>query len=119
MHRRLLDGVYKAGFAKSQEAYQEAVVPLFEALDRVEAMLKDKTYLVGDRLTEADIRLFVTIVNTILSNVSEQWVVNLLYYQIRFDPVYVSHFKCNIRTIRYGYPNMHRQVFCIMLRCLF
>jgi putative glutathione S-transferase len=57
------DGVYKAGFAKSQEAYQDAVVPLFESLDRVEAMLKDKTYLVGDRLTEADIRLYVTIVS--------------------------------------------------------
>jgi putative glutathione S-transferase len=58
------DGVYKAGFAKSQEAYQDAVVPLFESLDRVEAMLKDKTYLVGDRLTEADIRLYVTIVRS-------------------------------------------------------
>ena len=57
------DGVYKAGFAKSQEAYQDAVVPLFESLDRVEAMLKDKTYLVGDQLTEADIRLYVSIVS--------------------------------------------------------
>ena len=57
------DGVYKSGFAKTPEAYQGAVVPLFEALDRAEALLKDKTYLVGDRLTEADIRLFVTIVS--------------------------------------------------------
>lgn len=57
------DGVYKAGFAKSQEAYQEAVVPLFESLDRIETMLKGKTYLVGDRLTEADIRLYVSIVS--------------------------------------------------------
>jgi len=81
------NGVYRAGFAKSQEAYRDAVVPLFEALDRIEAGLKDKTYLVGNRLTEADVRLFVTI--------------------IRFDPVYVSHFKCNIRTIRHGYPNLH------------
>jgi len=81
------NGVYRAGFAKSQEAYRDAVVPLFEALDRIEARLKDKTYLVGNRLTEADVRLFVTI--------------------IRFDPVYVSHFKCNIRTIRHGYPNLH------------
>jgi glutathionyl-hydroquinone reductase len=56
-------GVYKAGFAKSQEAYQDAVVPLFDSLDRIEAMLKDKTYLIGDRLTEADIRLYVTIVS--------------------------------------------------------
>src|SRR6266850_641042 len=60
----VVDGVYKAGFAKSQEAYQDAVVPLFDSLDRIEAMLKDKTYLIGDRLTEADIRLYVTIVST-------------------------------------------------------
>jgi len=82
------NGVYKSGFAKTPEAYQDAVVRLFGALDRVEAMLKDKTFLIGDRMTEADIRLFVTI--------------------IRFDPVYVGHFKCNIRTIRHGYPNINR-----------
>lgn len=58
------DGVYRAGFATTPEAYRGAVVPLFEALDRVEALLKDKTYLVGGRLTEADIRLFVTIVSS-------------------------------------------------------
>jgi len=87
VYDRINNGVYKSGFAKTPGAYQDAVVPLFEALDRVEALLKGKTYLIGDRLTEADVRLFVTI--------------------IRFDPVYVSHFKCNIRTIRYGYPNIH------------
>jgi len=87
VYDRINNGVYKSGFAKTPEAYREAVVNLFEALDRVEALLKGKTYLVGDRLTEADIRLFVTI--------------------IRFDPVYVGHFKCNIRTIRNGYPNIH------------
>jgi glutathione S-transferase len=58
------DGVYKAGFAKTPEAYQDAVVRLFQAIDRAEALLKGKTYLVGDRLTEADIRLFVTIVSS-------------------------------------------------------
>ncbi len=58
------DGVYKSGFATSSQAYRIAVFPLFEALDRIEGMLKDKTYLIGDRLTEADIRLFVTIVST-------------------------------------------------------
>ena len=58
-----LDGVYKAGFATSFNAYRAAVVPLFEALDKVEAMLAGKTYLIGNRLTEADIRLYVTIVS--------------------------------------------------------
>lgn len=81
------NGVYKSGFATTFDAYRAAVVPLFESLDRVEVMLKDKTYFIGDRLTEADIRLFVTL--------------------IRFDPVYVGHFKCNLRTIRHGYPNIH------------
>lgn len=78
------NGVYKAGFAKSQQAYEKAVVPLFDALDRLEKMLTGKDYLIGDVLTEADVRLWVTIV--------------------RFDPVYVGHFKCNFRTIRSGYP---------------
>jgi len=78
------NGVYKAGFTKSAEAYEEAVYPLFESLDRLEKLLTGKDYLVGDRLTEADVRLFVT--------------------AIRFDVVYVTHFKCNIRDIRHGYP---------------
>lgn len=78
------DGVYRAGFATAQGAYESAVNDVFNALDRVEKLLDGKDYLVGDRLTEADIRLWVTIV--------------------RFDPVYVGHFKCNLRTIRGGYP---------------
>ncbi|VDB91266.1 unnamed protein product [Peniophora sp. CBMAI 1063] len=81
------NGVYKSGFATSSDAYRAAVVKVFDALDRVEKMLDGKTYLVGDRLTEADVRLFVTI--------------------IRFDPVYVGHFKCNLKTIRHGYPAIH------------
>ncbi|KAF9225863.1 hypothetical protein BS17DRAFT_568120 [Gyrodon lividus] len=81
------NGVYKTGFAGSQDAYEKAVYPLFDSLDRLEKMLTGKDYLVGDKLTEADIRLFVTI--------------------IRFDPVYVGHFKCNLRTIRNGYPALH------------
>ena len=56
------NGVYKSGFATSSDAYRAAVVKVFAALDRVESMLDGKTYLVGDRLTEADVRLFVTIV---------------------------------------------------------
>ncbi|KAG6377463.1 glutathione S-transferase [Boletus reticuloceps] len=81
------NGVYRAGFAGAQEPYEKAVYAIFESLDRLEKMLTGKDYLVGDTLTEADIRLFVTIV--------------------RFDPVYVGHFKCNLRTIRNGYPALH------------
>ena len=73
------NGVYKAGFATTQEAYEEAVVPLFETLDWLEHRLSERRYLLGDELTEADWRLFTTL--------------------IRFDPVYVGHFKCNIRRI--------------------
>lgn len=81
------NGVYKSGFASSQQAYETAVVSVFSSLDRLEKILTGKDYLIGDRLTEADVRLFVTI--------------------IRFDPVYVGHFKCNLRTIRDGYPAIH------------
>jgi len=82
------NGVYKSGFATSQKAYEAAVKPLFESLDRLEKILEGKTYLFGDRLTEADVRLYTTIV--------------------RFDPVYHGHFKCNFSTIRGGYPNLNR-----------
>ncbi len=74
------NGVYKAGFATTQEAYEENVLALFETLDMLEERLATRRYLVGDRPTEADWRLFTTLV--------------------RFDPVYVGHFKCNIRRIR-------------------
>ncbi len=75
----LNNGVYKAGFATTQAAYDEAVVPLFETLDWLEERLGTRRYLAGDRLTEADIRLFTTLV--------------------RFDAVYVGHFKCNLRRL--------------------
>jgi glutathionyl-hydroquinone reductase len=73
------NGVYKAGFATTQAAYQEAIEPLFESLDWLEERLANQRYLCGDVLTEADWRLFTTLV--------------------RFDAVYVGHFKCNIRRI--------------------
>ncbi|KAE9395834.1 glutathione S-transferase [Gymnopus androsaceus JB14] len=83
------NGVYRAGFATSQEAHSTAVKQLFEALDKVEGILAgDKKYIVGDQLTECDVRLWVT--------------------AVRFDPAYVGHFKCNIRDIRNGYPNINR-----------
>ncbi len=79
------NGVYKAGFATTQEAYEEAVVPLFETLDWLEEHLSRQRYLVGNTITEADWRLFTTL--------------------MRFDPVYVGHFKCNIRRIA-DYSNL-------------
>lgn len=78
-------GVYGAGFATSQAAYEQAVIELFESLDRWETILSEQRYLCGDRLTEADICMFVT-----------------LY---RFDSVYHGHFKCNLRRI-IDYPNL-------------
>ena len=83
------NGVYKAGFATTQEAYDEAVIPLFETLDWLEDRLAHKRYIIGNIITEADWRLFTTLV--------------------RFDPVYVGHFKCNIRRIA-DYPNLSEYV---------
>jgi glutathionyl-hydroquinone reductase len=79
------NGVYKAGFATSQAAYEEAVTGVFDTLDWVEELLSRQRYLAGDSLTEADIRLFTTLV--------------------RFDEVYHGHFKCNRRRI-VDYPNL-------------
>lgn len=79
------NGVYKAGFATTQEAYDEAVHALFEALDWVEGILGENAYLTGDSVTEADWRLFTTLV--------------------RFDAVYHTHFKCNRRRVA-DYPNL-------------
>lgn len=79
------NGVYRAGFATTQSAYDPAVHALFDSLDWLEAHLGQNRYLMGDRLTEADWRLFPTL--------------------IRFDPVYHLHFKCNRRRI-VDYPNL-------------
>jgi len=83
------NGVYKAGFATTQTAYEEAVKPLFNALDKLESILSNNRYLVGDTLTEADWRLFTTL--------------------IRFDSVYHGHFKCNLKQIE-DYPNLSNYI---------
>ncbi len=85
VYKNINNGVYRAGFATTQQAYEEAFRALFSELDNVETRLSNQRYLAGARLTEADIRLFTTLV--------------------RFDAVYVGHFKCNLRRIA-DYPNL-------------
>ena len=87
VYRTVNNSVYKAGFATTQDAYDEAVTDLFTSLDWLDDLLGESRYLAGPRLTEADWRLFTTL--------------------LRFDPVYVGHFKCNIRRIA-DYPNLSR-----------
>ncbi len=83
------NGVYRVGFARAQGAYEQAFDALFAALDELESLLAGQRYLVGGQITEADWRLFVTL--------------------IRFDAVYVGHFKCNLRRIA-DYPNLSNYV---------
>ncbi len=85
IHDTINNGVYKCGFATTQEAYEAAIVPLFESLDWLDARLGERRYLMGTRVTEADWRLFTTL--------------------LRFDSVYVGHFKCNLRRL-IDYPNL-------------
>lgn len=80
------NGVYRTGFASTQKAYEQAFADVFDALDRMEALLADRLFLCGDHLTEADVRVYVTL--------------------FRFDPVYFLRFKCNKAMIEYGYPNL-------------
>ena len=87
IYQTVNNGVYRAGFAGAQAAYEEAVTALFATLDWLEERLASRRYLCGHTLTEADWRLFTTL--------------------IRFDAVYVGHFKCNIRRIA-DYPNLQR-----------
>jgi putative glutathione S-transferase len=85
VYPNLNNGVYRAGFATSQAAYEEAARGVFATLDRLEDILSRQRYLAGRQITEADWRLFTTL--------------------IRFDAVYYSHFKCNVRRIA-DYPNL-------------
>lgn len=85
IYNRINNGVYRCGFAKTQVAYEKAFDLLFSELDRVEEILSTQRYLVADQITEADWRLFTTL--------------------IRFDAVYVGHFKCNLKRIS-DYSNL-------------
>ena len=85
IYRTVNNGVYRAGFATSQSAYEEAVIPLFETLDWLDLRLIENRYLLGDTITEADWRLFPTL--------------------IRFDLAYYGNFKSNLRRIQ-DYPNL-------------
>jgi putative glutathione S-transferase len=85
VYEEVNNGVYRAGFATSQEAYEQAVTVLFARLDALEERLAGRRYLVGGQLTEADVRLFTTLV--------------------RFDAVYHGHFKCNLRRL-VDYPHL-------------
>jgi putative glutathione S-transferase len=89
VYERINNGVYKAGFAGSQRVYESAVKRLFDALDEIEARLDRTRYLLGDSITEADWRLLPTL--------------------LRFDAVYVMHFKCNLKRIE-DYPNLSHYV---------
>jgi putative glutathione S-transferase len=86
MQRDVNSGVYKAGFAQTQEEYDRNVVPVFGALNRLEKLVAENggPFILGKEMTELDFRLYATL--------------------IRFDTVYVQHFKCNLGTIRHDYP---------------
>jgi putative glutathione S-transferase len=85
IYRQFNNGVYRAGFARSQEAYDDAVQQVFQCLEMMEGLLRERRYLAGERITEADWRAFPTL--------------------LRFDLVYYSHFKCNLRRVQ-DYPNL-------------
>lgn len=81
------------------------VYPLFKSLDRLEDILSKSNYLVGNRLTEADIRLWTTIVRWV-GKALDCWEMKALIVDDRFDPVYHGHFKCNAKSIEKDYPNI-------------
>ena len=85
VYEHVNNGVYRAGFATTQAAYEAVIGPMFDTLDELDERLADRRYLFGDRYTLADWRLFTTL--------------------LRFDPVYHTHFKCNVRRV-IDYPNL-------------
>ena len=87
--KNINNAVYKAGFASSKEAYEDAYENLFKALDKLEQILESRKYLLGEEITETDWRVFPTL--------------------IRFDAIYYSQFKCNKKRI-IDYPNLHRLI---------
>jgi putative glutathione S-transferase len=88
VYNTINNGVYKVGFATTQEAYDKNIHPLFQSLDRVESMLgHGRKYLFGDHITEADVRLYTTL--------------------IRFDVAYHTVFMCNLKSIRHDYPLLY------------
>src|SRR4051812_39439712 len=88
VYPKLNNGVYRAGFAKSQEAYNAAFEDIFSMLDILENILSKQRYLIDNKhLTEADVRAWTTL--------------------LRFDPVYFTHFKCNKKMITKDYPNLY------------
>ncbi|CDR42800.1 CYFA0S10e02410g1_1 [Cyberlindnera fabianii] len=101
-YENINNAVYKSGFATKQEVYEAEVTNLFVHLDKIENILKNNNvkgikYLLSNTLTETDVRVFTTI--------------------IRFDPVYVQHFKCNIGMIRFDFPHIHKWVREIYWNC--
>lgn len=88
IYTKLNNGVYRAGFAKSQEAYNSAYEDVFSMLDKLEIILSKQRYLIdNEHLTETDVRTWTTL--------------------LRFDPVYFGHFKCNKKMITKDYPNLY------------
>ncbi len=87
VYRTINNGVYRTGFAETQEAYDAGVGAMFDAFEQLDARLAKSRFLHGDRILESDLRLFTTM--------------------IRFEPVYYFHFKCNVRTLA-SFPNLKR-----------